>query len=470
MRETTLDTENKSNPVRVGLIGLGCAKNRIDAEVMLGHLSSSGLEITNDSESADVVIVNTCGFILDAKTESVEAILEVAEAKRRGAVQRLLVAGCMTQAYANELMQEVPEIDAFVGLDELDEVVTAAVGDLGRPSTPDQRGAIRLYDAESPRLLSTDGYAYIKVAEGCNNPCTFCHIPAMRGQFRSRSEDDIVEEAKRLEKQGIQELVFIAQDTTRYGEDRGGETGLGQLLEAVIQQTDIPWIRFLYAYPATLGDDVIELMAREPRLLSYLDIPLQHVNRTVLKAMKRGGDGQSYRRLIERVREMVPDVVLRTTFIVGFPGENDHAFSELVEFVRDIRFDHVGVFSYSWQEENPGAALGDPVPEDEKKLRREKILELQQQISLDHNRSLIGSRFTALVEGALEEMPLLTKARLARHAPEIDGRVLINDGTARIGDLVEVEITEAHPYDVIGHIVGSVRASKRDLKQLPVQG
>ncbi len=441
-----------NRPLRVGMIGLGCAKNLVDGEVMLGHLARAGVEVTADADRADVVIVNTCGFITEAKEESIGAILEAAEARREGRLRRLVVAGCMSQAYAEELAREIPEIDTFVGLDELERVVEAVRGELEH-HLPDQRGALRLYGAESPRILSTPGYAFLKVAEGCDNPCAFCHIPAMRGAYRSRPLEDLVLEARRLEAAGALELVLIAQDTTRYGEDLGlGREGLRRLVEAVLEATDIPWVRFLYAYPSTLDPGLLDLMASEPRFLPYLDIPLQHASRTVLQAMKRGGDARAFRRLMEEARSRVPDLAVRTTFIVGFPGEGEAEFQELLEFVEAVRFDHLGVFTYSWQEENPGADLGDPVPEEVKARRREEIMLLQQEISAEHNARLVGRRLPALVEGPLPEMELLTAGRLARQAPEMDGRLLVNDGTAPPGTLVEVEITEAHPYDVVGRI------------------
>jgi len=442
---------NTAERRRVGMISLGCAKNLVDGEVMLGHLRQAGLEITGDADRAEVVVVNTCGFITDAKRESIEAILEVAEAKRAGRVRRLVVAGCMAQAYAAELSSEIPEIDTFVGLDELEEVV-AAVRGAADGHLPDQRGALKVYDHRQPRLLSTGSFAYLKVAEGCNNPCSFCHIPRMRGDFRSRPVADLVAEARELEGRGVRELVLVAQDTTRYGEDLGVGQGLRRLVEALLEGTGIPWIRFLYAYPATLDEELFELMAAESRFLPYLDIPLQHASRPVLKAMRRGGDARSYRRLIERARATVPDLAIRTTFIVGFPGEGDAEFEELLEFVGSVRFDHLGVFTYSWQEENPGARLGDPVPESLKQERRARLMAAQQPISEEIHRGLLGRRLPALVAGPLAEMELLTEARLARQAPEIDGRLLINDGTAPPGSLVEVEITEAHPYDLVGRV------------------
>ncbi len=468
-RDRSRIRKDRGTPVKVGMISLGCAKNLVDGEIMLGRLQSAGVELTADATRADVVVVNTCGFITDAKKESIDAILEVARAKKGGDVRRLVVAGCMAQAYADDLLREIPEIDAFVGLDELESITAAVRGELNA-HIPDQRGALKIYDHHNPRVVSTAGYAYLKVAEGCDNPCTFCHIPAMRGSFRSRSIEDLVTEAQSLEAAGVQELVLIAQDTTRYGGDIGLDHGLRGLIEALLAKTSIPWIRFLYAYPATLDEGLFRLMAEEDRFLSYLDIPLQHASRPVLKAMKRGGDARSYRALIQRARAAVEDLTLRTTFIVGFPGEGQAEFEELLEFVRALRFDHLGVFTYSWQEENPGSDLGDPVPEEVKKARRDEILEVQQEISVEHNRRFVGRRMPALVAGPLQEMELLLDARLARQAPEIDGRLLINDGTAPAGSVVDVEITEAHPYDLVGRIVHVVRPGPEHRRRLPVVG
>jgi len=455
--------------VKVGMISLGCAKNLVDGEVMLGHLEAGGILITADANSADVVVVNTCGFVNDAKVESIDSILEVVEAKNEGRVRRLVVSGCMAQAYAEELKREIPEIDAFIGLDELERVVAAVRGEL-ESHVPDQHGAVRLYDHANPRLLSTSGYAYLKVAEGCGNPCSFCHIPAMRGGFRSRALGDLVAEAKRIEVAGVRELVLIAQDTTRYGEDLGVNNGLCSLVSALLEETDLPWIRFLYAYPATLDEGLFELMSANDRFVSYLDIPLQHASRKVLRAMKRGGDARSYADLIKRARATVPDLALRTTFIVGFPGEGVEEFDELVEFVEATRFDHLGVFSYSWQEENPGSDLGDPVPEEIKVDRRARVLEAQQAVSLALNQDLVGQTLPAMVVGPLAEMELLTEGRLKRQAPEIDGRLLINDGVAQPGSIIEAEITEAHPYDVVGRVVRVVQKPVDGPRMLPMIG
>jgi ribosomal protein S12 methylthiotransferase len=452
------------------MIGLGCAKNLVDGEVMLGHLVEHGAEITTDVGAAEVVIVNTCGFVEDAKRESIAAILEVAARKQTGSLRRLVVAGCMVQRYAEELAVEVPEIDAFIGLDELEHAPEAVLGEFGHDRVPDQRGALRLYDHRAPRLLATGGvYAYLKVAEGCDNPCGFCHIPRMRGAFRSRQLASLVDEARRLEAAGVRELVLIAQDTTRYGEDLGlGRSGLRVLLEALLAGTAIPWLRFMYAYPATLDWGILELMAAEPRLLPYLDIPFQHASRGVLKAMRRGGDASEYRELVARVREQVPGIAVRTTMIVGFPGEGDAEFAELERFVDEICFDALGVFSYSFQEENPGAALGDPVPRRVKESRRRRLMRQQERISRGRFRSVRGRQLGAIVDGASPESELLLQGRLATQAPEIDGRVLFSGGSGKPGDLVEVRIDKTYAFDLVGEIVAvTASAPKRRLALLP---
>ena len=452
------------------MISLGCAKNLVDAEVMLGHLGASGAEITSDPDTADVIVVNTCGFVEDAKRESIDTILEVAARKASGSLRRLVVAGCMVQRYAEELAAEIPEIDAFVGLDELERAPEAVLGTLGHEHLPDQRGALRLYDHTSPRLLTTGGvFAYLKVAEGCDNPCTFCHIPRMRGSFRSRPVVSLVEEARRLTDAGVREVVLVAQDTTRYGEEIGlGRSGLRRLLEALLAGTTVPWIRFMYAYPATLDVGIFALMAREPRLVPYLDIPLQHASRSVLKLMKRGGDARRYRAMIERAREEVPDLAVRSTFIVGFPGEGDAEFAELEAFVEQVRFDHVGVFAYSFQPENPGAALGDPVPRRVKEQRRRALMRRQERISRANYRRLRGRIMEAIVAGGSDESDLLLEGRLRVQAPEVDGRVLFTDGAARAGDLVRVRIDKTYAHDLVGPIVEMVEpAPQRRTLALP---
>lgn len=442
---------------RVGMISLGCPKNLVDSEIMLGELSRRGYEITNDLDHADTVVINTCAFIEEAKQESIDTILEVVGRKGQG-VERVLVAGCMVNRYGDELAREIPEVDGFVGLDQLREV-----GDLvqlgGGPPLPAPSHLV--FDHTAPRLLTTHGHAYLKVAEGCNNPCTFCAIPIWRGRFRSRSVESLVEEAKQLEASGITELNLIAQDTTRYGEDLGMRRhGLVRLVEELLKNTSIPWIRFLYAYPTTLDEDLLRLMGTEPRFCSYLDMPLQHSHGDILSAMRRGGDARRYLRLLERARELAPDVFLRSTFVVGFPGEAEEHFRDLIGFVQEARFDHLGGFAYSPEPGTPGAELKGRVPRHTARRRLRQLLETQQPIALERRQRLIGRRLDVLVEGPCEETEHLLQGRHHGMAPEIDGRLLINDGTAPAGALVEVEITEAIAGDLIGYIVGPSRLAE----------
>ncbi|HEX6865117.1 MAG TPA: 30S ribosomal protein S12 methylthiotransferase RimO [Thermoanaerobaculia bacterium] len=437
---------------RVGMISLGCPKNLVDSEVMLGELARRGYDVVNDLDSADTVVVNTCAFIEEAQQESIDTILEVVARKGKGGVEKVLVAGCMVNRFGKELAKEIPEIDGFVGLDQLRDV-----GDVvqlgGGPPLP--APAHMVFDHTAPRLLTTRGFAYLKVAEGCNNPCTFCAIPIWRGRFRSRTGESLVEEARRLEgESGIAELNLIAQDTTRYGEDLGlGRHGLARLVEELLAKTSIPWIRFLYAYPTTLDEDLLRLMGSEKRFCSYMDIPLQHSHGDVLSAMRRGGDAKRYLRLLDRARELAPDIFLRSTFIVGFPGETEEHFQDLLGFVKKARFDHLGAFAYSPENDTPGATLPNRVPRHVARRRLRQLLEAQRPIALEQRRRLLGQRLEVLVEGPCEETEHLLQGRHYGMAPEIDGRLLINDGSAPAGALVEVEITEAYADDLVGHIV-----------------
>src|SRR5215213_2559466 len=375
-----------SDPVRrprVGMISLGCPKNLVDSEIMLGELSRRGYDVVNDLDGADTVVVNTCAFIEEAQQESIDTILEVVGRKGKGGVEKVLVAGCMVNRFGKELAREIPEIDGFVGLDQLRDV-----GDVvqlgGGPPLP--APAHMVFDHTAPRLLTTRGFAYLKVAEGCNNPCTFCAIPIWRGRFRSRTVESLVEEARRLEEEsGIAELNLIAQDTTRYGEDLGlGRHGLVRLVEELLGKTSIPWIRFLYAYPTTLDEDLLRLMGSEKRFCSYMDIPLQHSNGDMLSAMRRGGDAKRYLRLVERARELAPDIFLRSTFIVGFPGETEEHFQDLLAFVRQARFDHLGGFAYSPEDGTPGVELPGRVPRNVTRRRLRQLLEAQRPIALEN--------------------------------------------------------------------------------------
>ncbi len=442
----------------VGVVSLGCPKNLVDTEVMLGHLQRAGHAIVPDGE-ARVVLVNTCGFIDRAKEESVETILEQVERKKKGEIDRVIVAGCMVQKYGRELSSEIPEVDAFVGLDELENAPAAAAGLATLPRFTEKPLATRLYDELAPRVLSRRrGYAYLKVGEGCDNPCTFCTIPQMRGLQRSRTVESLVAEAKSLEAQGVSELVLISQDTTRYGEDLGmGRAGLARLVEALAAGTGFPWIRFLYAYPKTLDDSILDVMAGEPRFLPYVDIPLQHVARPILSAMRRGGDSKSYLRMIERMREKTPEIAIRTTFILGFPGEGEAEFEELCQFVREALFDNLGAFTYSPEPGSGSESLGDPVPVEEKERRKDFLLSLQQPIARGKLRALRGQEVEAIVEGPSEEHEYLLDGRLRSQAPEIDGRLLITDTGGRTlfpGDIVRVRIEKTFDYDVTGAVVG----------------
>jgi ribosomal protein S12 methylthiotransferase len=369
------------------------------------------------------------------------------------------VAGCMVQKYGKELADEIPEVDHFIGLDELEKAPAAALGLPSLPRFTEKPLATRLYDELSPRVLTQRrGFAYLKVAEGCNNPCTFCTIPQMRGLMRSRTVASLVAEAQGLEAQGVKELVLISQDTTRYGEDLDlGRTGLAQLVKALLAETGFPWVRFLYAYPKTLHPGVFELMAKEKRFVPYVDMPLQHVSRRILAAMKRGGDAASYLRQFEEIRRIVPEIALRSTFIVGFPGEEERDFLEVEEFLEAVRFENAGVFTYSPEPGSGAGPLGNPISFEEKSSRRDRLMEVQQKISLSKNRAKRGKSFDALLEGPSQETEMLLEARIPGQAPEIDGRVLVNEvpegWTPRVGEIVRVTITDAHPYDLVGKIV-----------------
>jgi ribosomal protein S12 methylthiotransferase len=449
---------------KVGMISLGCPKNLVDAEIMLGQLQAeSDVVLTNDLEEADVVIVNTCGFIDAAKQESIDTILEVAERKGQGhggagkGVSRLIVTGCMVQKYRTDLQQSIPEIDAFVGLDHLEQI-TAAVTGIADDLAPTRRKmSQRLYEDLPRVLVHGTAHAYLKVSEGCSNPCTFCAIPQMRGKFRSRGIDSLIREAQALQQAGVLELNLVAQDTTRYGQDLGLEQGLTQLVETLLRETDFRWIRFLYAYPGSLDWSLFELMGREPRFASYVDIPLQHVSANVLGRMRRPGSPKEYREMVARMRELVPDLALRTTFITGHPGETPKDFGELYDFVEWAQFDNMGAFVYSAEDSTIAARMSDVATRKTAERRLAKLMELQQKIALSRNEQRVGRTYEAIVTGVCEETEHLLEGRIIGQAPEIDGRLLINDGIdllpKTLPAFTRVEITEAHPYDLVGGVV-----------------
>ena len=487
-------------PKKVGFVSLGCPKNLVDSEVMMGLLAANGAQMTARAEDADILVVNTCSFIDTAKQESVDTILEMAAHKTSGRAQKLIVAGCLVERYRNEIQKNIPEVDAVVGTGELEAILAAsgiqmqptdavspfviinsssasqqlksgvadrpegaAREEAGRFSRTEWDGAVAdlpnyLYDENTPRLLATPKYsAYIKIAEGCDHPCSFCIIPQLRGKFRSRRFDSVVAEAERLAKQGVKEITLIGQDTTCYGEDLGMKDGLAQLLDRLAQIEDLQWVRFLYAYPNKITKRLLETIAKNPKIPNYIDVPLQHSSANVLKRMKRGAHADIFLKSIGDMRSTIPDLTLRTSFIVGFPGETVEDFEGLCDFVRAAQFDWLGVFSYSDEEGAKAFALDEKVEPREIERRRRKLMSLQKQISRKRRKALVGREFDVILEGPSEETDLLWEGRTAMHAPEIDGKVYINDfaehENVEAGQVFRCEIMEAHEYDLIARLL-----------------
>jgi ribosomal protein S12 methylthiotransferase len=447
---------------KVGFISLGCPKNLVDSEVMMGQLQQSGYQITANAEEADTVVVNTCGFIDSAKKESIEAILEAAQLKTNGKATRLIVAGCLVERYRDELKAEMPEVDAFIGTSQINEILTVCDPTTNTRSLPviplGNQSATYLYDESTPRVLATPShYAFIKIAEGCDRPCAFCFIPQMRGHFRSRRFGSIVAEAHQLAEEGVKELILVAQDSSRYGEDLDKADALAHLLRELSDTDGIEWVRVMYTYPTHISDGFLDVLAEEPKAVKYLDMPLQHASQNVLKLMKRGGNRASLERLIERVRARVPGIGVRTTFITGFPGETEEDFQELVEFVKNVEFDRVGVFTYSDEEGTPAFELPNKVDPKTAKRRRDQLMKEQAKISRRRNKARVGEIVTVMFEGEANESELLWQGRMETQAPDIDGCVLINDAPEGLmpeaGELVNVLIEEGHEYDLIGRIV-----------------
>jgi ribosomal protein S12 methylthiotransferase len=447
---------------KVGFVSLGCPKNLVDSEVMMGQLKAAGYEITNDSEEAETIVVNTCGFIESAKAESVEAILEATGAKANGVTKRVIVAGCLVERYRDDLLKELPEVDAFIGTNEIGRILEAADESVNFKELPlmqiGNKTATYLYDFDTPRHRATESHtAFIKIAEGCDRPCAFCSIPGMRGSFRSRRFGSILKEAEDLAKQGVKEIVLIAQDSSRFGEDLGEVDALAKLIRALGEIKDLEWIRVMYAYPTHISDAFLGAIAETPKAVKYLDMPLQHASRNVLKLMRRGGTRESLEKLIIRVREKVPGITIRTTFITGFPGETETDFEELMAFVRNCKFDNVGVFTYSDEEGTPAFDLPNKVDAKIAKQRRARLMKEQAKISKRKNREKIGNTYKVLFEGLSQESDLLFQGRLEGQAQEIDGYILINDMPEnfqpRVGEFYNVRISEAHNYDLIGEII-----------------
>ena len=446
---------------KVGFISLGCPKNLVDSEVMMGHLQQHGYQITSDASDAETVVVNTCGFIDSAKKESIDAILEAARLKTEGGAKRLIVAGCLVERYRDELKAEMPEVDAFIGTNQINDILTVCDPQTNTRSLPvvqlGNQTSTYLYDESTPRVLATPSYyAFVKIAEGCDRPCAFCFIPQMRGHFRSRRFGSIVAEAHQLAEEGVKEIILVAQDSSRYGEDLGKQDALARLLRELARVDGIEWVRVMYTYPTHISDAFLDVLAEEPRAVKYLDMPLQHASQNVLKLMKRGGNRQSLERLIERVRTRVPGIAVRTTFITGFPGETEADFEELLGFLKDVEFDRVGVFTYSDEEGTPAFDLAEKVPGRVAARRRTALMKQQARISRRKNKQRVGETVRVLFEGESKESELLWQGRMETQAPDIDGCVLINDVPdgvlPEVGDFVNVEITEAHEYDLIGRI------------------
>lgn len=440
----------------VVIVSLGCSKNLVDSEVMAGILAKRGYGLVSSVEEADIAIINTCGFIESAKQESVDTVLEIADRGKRSGLSVLIVAGCLGQRYAAELLKSMPEINAVVGTGEfprIDEIVERALAGervvaVGHPEY--------LYDHDSPRIMSTPKhYAYLKIADGCDNRCSYCAIPQIRGCLRSRRIESVQTEAEALAAAGCRELILIAQDTTAYGVDLYGRPMLPELIRSLCRVDGIEWIRLLYTYPTRITDDLIDVIIEQPKVARYLDIPLQHVSGRILQAMGRAGDAASLSRLFGRIRERIPDITLRTSLIVGFPGETDEEFSELMQFVEDQKIDRVGVFMYSREEGTAAASLDGQIPERLKKRRYAEIMELQKSISLEKMRARIGRVERVLVDGVSEECEWVAVGRSQREAPEVDGLIYIENERPDQGAFVDVRITNASDYDLVGEIVSS---------------
>jgi ribosomal protein S12 methylthiotransferase len=493
-QETTValpDRENTASPKdsparKVGFISLGCPKNLVDSEVMMGMLSHAGAHLTPRAEDADIIVVNTCSFIDSAQQESVNTILEMAKLKADGRARKLVVAGCLVERFRDEIRKNIPEVDAVVGTGELENILAAAgvapareanspfkilnsraEGNAreaqGRFSREGWDGAIAdlpnyLYDETTPRVLATPSHtAYIKIAEGCDHPCTFCIIPQLRGKFRSRRFESVVAEAEHLSRQGVREITLIGQDTTCYGEDFGLKDGLALLLEKLAKIEQLHWVRFLYAYPNKITGRLLDTIAAHDKICSYVDVPLQHASASVLKRMKRGGSGDLFLRTIEKMRRTIPGVTLRTSFIVGFPGETEKEFEELCGFVRAAQLDWMGAFAYSDQDGAGAYALDKKLSPREIESRRNRLMQIQRQISRKRKKALVGKEFDLLLERTSDETDLLLEGRTPMHAPEIDGKVFVNDFPDGVepefGKFYRCEITEAHDYDLVARIL-----------------
>ena len=437
---------------KVGFISLGCCKNLVDTEVMLYNLHAAGFEITPDEEEAEIIVINTCGFIESAKQEAIDNILDAAELKKWGKCRHIIATGCLVERYREEVMNELPEIDALVGIGSLCDIAEACKAVMRGEKYTSFRDKETM-DLGGDRIITTDPHtAYLKVSEGCDNLCTYCAIPLIRGGHRSRTIEDIVSEAKDLEKMGIKELNLIAQDTTRYGLDIYGEYSLAKLVKAITKETNIPWIRLLYCYPDKITDELIEELRSNDRLVKYMDIPVQHIADSVLKRMNRHGGKALILETIKRLRERVPDIVLRTTAMVGFPGETDEDFTELCEFVKETKFERFGAFTFSPEEGTAAAEMTDQIDEQVKQDRYDVLMQTQLTVSEEKNAEKIGKTFTVLCDG-YDRIAEIYYGRSYADAPDVDGKVYFKSkNKVNPGEFVSVKVTEALDYDVIGEV------------------
>lgn len=446
---------------KVSFVSLGCDKNTVDSEIMLSILTERGYEITRQDEEADAIVVNTCAFIQDAKEESINTIIEMGQFKQEGACEALVVTGCLAQRYADEIFQELPEVDAVVGTgsyekiaDVLDALFEKKEKQVRRLENPSGRNL-----SYRPRSVSTAGfYEYLKIAEGCDNHCTYCIIPKLRGKYRSRQKEDILREAAELVDSGVKELMIVAQDITKYGRDIGDGYELPQLLRDLCKISDLAWIRLLYCYPEDITPELMQVMREEEKVLPYVDIPIQHCSNRILKLMGRRHTKEMLRECIAALRREVPGIALRTTLITGFPGETEEEFEEMLAFVEESRFDRLGVFAYSQEEDTPAALMPGQIDQAEKERRRDALMELQSRISEEISQSYIGSELTAMIEGRIpeeeEDEVQVYSARTYRDAPDIDGFIFIrSERELRSGDLVRCQVTGAYEYDLVGEII-----------------
>src|SRR5277367_5666323 len=447
---------------KVGFVSLGCPKNLVDSEVMMGILARAGYELTPRAGEADVLVVNTCSFIEPAQKESVDSILEMAEYKKFGKAQKLIVAGCMVERYRNDIRERIPEVDAVIGTGEVEKILEACEGQLRADDPHAADLPDYLYNDATPRILATARHtAYIKINEGCDHPCTFCVIPQLRGKFRSRRFESVVREAENLAASGVREISLIGQDTTYYGDDLGIRDGLPLLLERLAQIENLSWIRFLYCYPNRVTTKLLETIAAHPRLAKYLDIPLQHASRNVLARMKRGSSGAAFLKMLEKIRKTIPGVSIRTSFIVGFPGETETDFRELCDFVRSAEFDWMGVFSYSDEDASKSFALDDKIDAKTIERRKNALMALQKTISRRKLKQRVGQRMQVMLEGPSKETDLVWEARHEGMAPDIDGKIYVTDfegvndaaDLPAPGTLAKLEVTETKDYDLIGRVV-----------------